>query len=245
MMLRALSISAVFVLVAPVLAQKTLSFPEQHFKVEYSSSKWTEQAEIAGNGNASLSEEQSEHLHYVTGFVPAMYRKGSETYAVVAFLRGDLDRVRLEDVQSHFQDEARTGTTSLGSFAEAVKSSAVRSPILDASAGVAVFDTSEGPGQEDLVCRTAAYLTREGVIEVRCYAKREHFAKDLEKFVPLLSGVKVDSDVKFEAGERRLLRAGERRKSSSLSGGRFFIGGGVGGLGLAGFILRRLMMSRD
>lgn len=245
-MLRTLAISCVCVLAAPALAQKTISSPEHHFTMEYSSTKWTEQSAIADNGNASLTEEQARSVHFVTGFVPAMYRKGSETYALVEFIRGDLDRVRLEDVQAHFEKEGEGGTTSLGSFADAVKSAAVRSPVLDAGRGVAVFDTSEGPGPDAMLCRTAAYLTRDGIIEVRCYAKREHFAKDLEKFIPLLSGVKVDPSVKFEAGERRLRRKGEGSSSMGFSYGRgYFVGGGVGGLGLVGFILRRLLASRD
>lgn len=244
-MLRALCISAICVFSAPALAQKTVSSPEHHFTMEYSSSKWIEQAAIADNGNASLSEEQAKSVHFVTGFVPAMFRKGSETYALVEFVRGDLDRVRLEDIQAHFERESGAGTTSLGSFADAVKSAAVRSPVLDAGRGVAVYDTSEGTGPDALQCRTAAYVTRDGIIEVRCYARSEHFAKDLEKFIPLLSAVKIDPSVKYESGERRLRRKGEGSSMSFSYGRGYFLGGGVGGLGLVGFILRRLLASRD
>lgn len=238
--LAAFALSMVF-LAAPALAQKTFSSPEHHFRIEYLSKQWTEEPGIAASGNASVPSDRADDIDFVTGFSPAMHRKGAETYVVVQFIRGDLDRVREEDVRAYFDGEG-LGTTSDGGSSGPLSAASIPAPVFDRNKGVVVFDRSYGSGDDDRYCRTAAFLTRDGILEVQCYAKRQHFSKDLEKFVPLLNGVKVDSDARYVAGDKRV-----KRKGAAGSGGGqgYYIGGGVGGLGIVGILVRLLMPRGD
>ena len=96
-----------------------------------------------------------------------------------------------------------------------------------------------------------AWPDRRLIVEVEggVYSQGRHtrpsgFTKDLEKFVPLLNGVKVDSDARYVAGDKRIKRKGSAGSGSGV-GQSYYIGGGVGGLGIVGILVRLLMPRGD